>query len=70
MVFTNRARVGAWMFGIIAIVPVAGAALAWIGRINSNADLASAGFVAMIVGGIGALASTWLSGVKALRRAR
>jgi hypothetical protein len=70
MVFTNRARVGAWIFGIVAAIPVAGAAIAWIGRINGNDDLASAGFAAMIIGGIGALASTWLSGVKALRRAR
>jgi tetratricopeptide (TPR) repeat protein len=70
MVFTNRSRAGVWVFGIIAATPLAGVCLALGAALAGNAVLGDLGFAITIIGGIAALASTWLSGVKALRRAR
>jgi hypothetical protein len=70
MVFTNRSRAGVCVFGVIAATPLVGASIALIGTAAGNSTLADAGFTITVIGALAALLSTWLSGVKALRRAR
>jgi Flp pilus assembly protein TadD len=70
MVFTNRSRAGVCVFGAIAVMPLVGASISLIGTVAGNSTLADAGFTIAVIGAIAALMSTWLSGIKALRRAR
>jgi hypothetical protein len=52
------------------VTPLVAASISLIGTVAGNSTLADAGFTIAVIGAIAALMSTWLSGIKALRRAR
>ena len=68
MVFTNASRVGAFLFGAVGLTIWLGAATSLVGDVTNSRPVVDAGIGLLAVGAIGVIASTWLSGVRALRR--
>lgn len=68
MVFTNASRVGSVLFGAVGAIIWVGAIISIAGSAMSSQSTADSGFGLLAVGAFGAIVSTWLSGVSALRR--
>ena len=68
MVFTNKSRAGSLIFGGIGLVIIASAAVAISALVLGNGPLFKSALTGLGIGGVGALLSTWLSNVRALRR--
>ncbi len=68
MVFTNKSRSGALLFGTIAGITLGGALLGLVAGAVGLEGLSDAALGAAMYGGIGCLLSTWLAGVPHLRR--
>ena len=68
MVFTNGSRVGAMLFGAVGLAVWLGAACVLVGDAAGSKTIGDAGLVVLGAGAVGVILSTWLSGVRALRR--
>ena len=68
MVFTNKSRAGSVIFGGIGVVILASAVVAIAALALRNPSLFQNALIGLAIGGAGALLSTWLSNVRALRR--
>ena len=68
MVFTNGSRVGAMLFGAVGLAVWLGAGCVLVGDAVNSKVIGDAGLVVLYVGVGGVIVSTWLSGVRALRR--
>ena len=68
MVFTNASRAGAFLFGAVGLTIWLGAGIALTGGALDSQPVVDAGFGILAIGAIGAIVSTWLSGIRALRR--
>ena len=68
MVFTNASRGGALLFGAVGTTLWVGAIAVLVGDAINSESLGDLGMQAFVVGVVGVLVSTWLSGIRALRR--
>ena len=68
MVFTNASRMGAVLFGAVGLTLWLGAGIVLAGDAMNSEAIADIGMNAFIAGLVGVIVSTWLSGVRALRR--
>ena len=68
MVFTNRSKAGSWLFGAVAVAVLGSATFFIAARATGDQDLGSLALRMLVISGFCAMISTWLSGVKPLRR--
>ena len=70
MVFTNGSRAGAILFGAVGAAVWLGACGVLAGNASRSQSVEDIGTLILAAGAIGVILSTWLSGVRALRRHR